>query len=147
MTCASDEIFVPESGIVVSLDETKNLARGRVSRTEACRFCGRCAVGEKDGERILEAAIAPGLKVAVGEAVILEKNSKAQNRGLLFLLLLPIFSILLGAGIGFLLFPKSYGWQGLLVLAFLGASFLLAFLLARIFHWNKEPGVFLTARK
>lgn len=135
----NDKLFQSETGTVTAVEGGRALVR--LTRTKACEFCGQCSVSKEDGMMELQADVPPGEDIAPGDRVELVKKPGYQAGAILLLLLLPLAGLLLGAGMGYLLFPENEVFEALTALLGLTAAFVLSLIITRIKKWHRGAGL------
>lgn len=140
----NDRLFQSEIGTVVKIT-SDGKAIVRLSRTKACEFCGQCSVSKEDGMMELAADILEGESLCLNDKVRIEKKPKAQTRAILLLLILPLLGLLLGSGIGHLVFSPKEPLVALTALLGLILAFIISTVLIRMKKWHRGAG--LTVKK
>ena len=140
----NDKLFQSETGTVVKITPLGK-AVVRLSRTKACEFCGQCSVSKEDGMMELTADVPEGESIRAGDTVKISKKPKVQTRAILLLLITPLIGLLLGVGIGYLLFAPKEPLMALTALLGLILAFITSTILIRMKKWHKGAG--LTVKK
>lgn len=139
----NDKLFQSETGTVVKITPLGK-AVVRLSRTKACEFCGQCSVSKEDGMMELTADVPEGESISAGDTVKISKKPKVQTRAILLLLILPLFGLLFGSGIGYLLFSPKEPLIALTALLGLALSFAISAIVVRMKKWHQGAGLTVT---
>lgn len=134
------ELQFSETGTVVKITPDGK-ATVLLSRTKACEFCGQCSVSKEDGMMELTADIPEGEAISVNDKVRIDKKPNVQTRAILFLLILPLIGLLLGAGIGYLIFSPKEPLIALTALLGLTLAFVISTILIRMNKWHRGAGL------
>ncbi len=113
--------FVPEKGLVVSVDGT--VAKVMLTGSEACRGCGQAKIGLCKSAGLNMVVIAKNvLGAKSGDMVVVGIDEKIRLRGYLLAFIVPLISLLAGTSIG-LIASLYLSIKGLEVLSgFLGLA-------------------------
>ena len=139
-TLETDKIYRQETGTVVSIG-SDGRAVVRLSRTKACEFCGQCSVSKEDGMMELQADIPEDEDIKVNDSVALLKKPGFQTKAIALLLLSPLLGLLLGAGIGYILFPRNEALEAFAALLGLFAAFIVSVAIVRKKKYHRGSGL------
>jgi len=137
------ELQFSETGTVVKITPDGK-ATVLLSRTKACEFCGQCSVSKEDGMMELQADIPPDEDIKPNDKVKIIKKPKVQTRAILLLLITPLIGLLLGVGIGYLLFAPKEPLMALTALLGLILAFITSTILIRMKKWHQGAGLTVT---